>query len=98
MGVGTKKEQGQKEEKGKGWQRRTLPPSHPGSTIRAHELNDRVRDGTGWTLTALATNTRAFVFFWTSLFPHQASVLTRFVLVAFYIPLFATRQRPCLPA
>ena len=42
-----------------GWQRLTLPPSHPGSTISARELNDRVRDGTGWTLTALATNTRA---------------------------------------
>jgi hypothetical protein len=40
-----------------GWQRRTLPPSYPGSTIRAGELNCRVRDGTGWTLTALATNT-----------------------------------------
>jgi hypothetical protein len=43
---------------GKGrWQRRTLPRSHPRSTIRARELNCRVRDGAGWTLTALATNT-----------------------------------------
>ena len=39
------------------WQRLTLPPSYPGSTISAGELNCRVRDGTGWTLTALATNT-----------------------------------------
>jgi hypothetical protein len=42
------------------WQRLTLPPSLPGSTISADELNFRVRDGTGWTLTALATNTRHF--------------------------------------
>ena len=41
----------------RGWQRRTLPPRLQGSTIRAHELNDRVRDGAGWTLMALATNT-----------------------------------------
>ena len=27
--------------------RRTLPPSGPGSTIRAARLNDRVRDGNG---------------------------------------------------
>lgn len=40
-----------------GWQRRTLPHGDPCSTIRAGELNDRVRDGAGWTLTALATNT-----------------------------------------
>ena len=39
-----------------GWQRRTLPPRYHGSTIRACELNDRVRNGTGCTLTALATN------------------------------------------
>ena len=39
-----------------GWQRRTLPPRYHGSTIRARELNDRVRNGTGCTLTALATN------------------------------------------
>ena len=38
------------------WQRRTLPHSYPCSTICAGELNFRVRDGTGWTLTALATN------------------------------------------
>ena|SRR5690606_18362104 len=43
---------------GKGWQRRTLPRGRPRSTIRARELNCRVRDGTGWTLTALATNAR----------------------------------------
>ena len=39
-----------------GWQRRTLPPRYQGSTIRARELNCRVRYGTGCTLTALATN------------------------------------------
>jgi hypothetical protein len=44
-------------EKG-GWQRRTLPPRYQGSTIRAGELNDRVREETGWTLAAPATNTR----------------------------------------
>ncbi len=38
------------------WQRRTLPRGRPRSTIRAGELNCRVRDGAGWTLTALATN------------------------------------------
>jgi hypothetical protein len=54
-----KKERG--EEEG-GWQRRTLPPRHQGSTIRARELNCRVRYGAGWTLTALATNTRLLVF------------------------------------
>ena len=43
------------------WQRLTLPPSHPGSTISAGELNCRVRDGTGWTLTALATNTHTLL-------------------------------------
>lgn len=37
-------------------QRRTLPHSRPCSTIRACELNDQVRDGTGWTLTALTTH------------------------------------------
>lgn len=47
-----KKEQGSEG----GWQRRTLPPRYHGSTIRARELNDRVRNGTGCTLTALATN------------------------------------------
>jgi hypothetical protein len=48
-----------KKEKGKNrsrWQRRTLPRGRPRSTIRAGELNCRVRDGAGWTLTALATN------------------------------------------
>lgn len=39
------------------WQRLTLPRSHPRSTISARELNCRVRDGAGWTLTADATNT-----------------------------------------
>jgi hypothetical protein len=45
-----------KGEKG-GWQRLTLPRRFQRSTLSAHELNDRVRDGTGCTLTALATNT-----------------------------------------
>ena len=40
-----------------GWQRPTLPRRYQRSTIGARELNCRVRDGTGWTLTALATNT-----------------------------------------
>ena len=38
------------------WQRRTLPPGYPSSTIRAAELNDRVRDGNGCVLCAMATN------------------------------------------
>ena len=41
-----------------GWQRLTLPPSPPGSTISAGELNCRVRDGSGCTLTAHATNSQ----------------------------------------
>jgi hypothetical protein len=48
----------QRREAWQGWQRRTLPPRYHGSTIRAGELNDRVRDETGWTLAAPATNTR----------------------------------------
>jgi hypothetical protein len=40
----------------KGWQRPTLPHRCQCSTIGARELNCRVRDGAGWTLTALATN------------------------------------------
>ena len=60
------------------WQRRTLPRSHPRSTIRARELNCRVRDGTGWTLTALATNTPRSPFpsdesGLASLSPHRAN-------------------------
>ncbi len=50
-----KEEEGERRSEG-GWQRRTLPPRYHGSTIRARELNDRVRNGTGCTLTALATN------------------------------------------
>ena len=38
------------------WRRRTLPPGHPGSTIRAAELNDRVRDGNGCILCAKTTS------------------------------------------
>ena len=54
--------EGRREEKEErvGWQRRTLPHRVQCSTIRAHGLNDRVRDGTGWTPTALATNTTHF--------------------------------------
>ena len=37
-------------------QRRTLPPGYPGSTIRAVELNGRVRDGNGCSLYAIATD------------------------------------------
>ena len=52
-GSGTRQNKRQK----KGcWQRRTLPPRYQGSTIRARELNFRVRYGSGCTLTALATN------------------------------------------
>ena len=36
-------------------QRPTLPPSFPGSTIGAKELNFRVRDGNGCFLFAIAT-------------------------------------------
>ena len=36
--------------------RRTLPPGDPGSTIRAVELNGRVRDGNGCSLYAIATD------------------------------------------
>ena len=39
-----------------GWQRSTLPHSLPCSTIDAGGLNFRVRDGIGWTPSALATN------------------------------------------
>ena len=49
------------------WQRRTLPRGRPRSTIRAGELNCRVRDGAGWTLTALATNNCRSPLFLTSL-------------------------------
>ncbi len=35
--------------------RPTLPPSLPGSTIGAEELNFRVRNGIGWNLFAIAT-------------------------------------------
>ncbi len=38
------------------WRRRTLPPGPPGSTIRAAELNDRVRDGNGCILCAKTTS------------------------------------------
>ena len=36
--------------------RRTLPPGGPGSTIRAVELNGRVRDGNGCSLYAIVTD------------------------------------------
>jgi hypothetical protein len=39
-----------------GWQRRTLPPGGPGSTIRAVGLNFRVRDGIGCIPHAIATS------------------------------------------
>ena len=39
-----------------GWQRRTLPPGCPSSTIRAAGLNFRVRDGIGCDPCALATS------------------------------------------
>ena len=41
----------------KRWQRHTLPHRLQCSTICAHRLNFRVRDGTGWTPVALITNT-----------------------------------------
>ena len=50
----------EKREKRSGWQRPTLPGSYPPSTIGAGELNERVRDGTVWTLTAKATNQSCF--------------------------------------
>ena len=40
----------------KGRRRRTLPPGHPGSTIRAARLNDRVRDGNGCDPRAIVTD------------------------------------------
>ena len=40
-----------------GWQRPTLPHRYQCSTIGARGLNDRVRDGSGCTPSALATNT-----------------------------------------
>ena len=107
-----KKERGE-EEKEEGWQRLTLPPSHPGSTISARELNDRVRDGTGWTLTALATNTHLCCL---RLLRARLALLSqreephRLLLPQCRLPLSAlltrfrslllavTRQRPCLPA
>ena len=36
--------------------RRTLPPGYPSSTIRAVELNGRVRDGNGCSLYAIVTS------------------------------------------
>src|SRR5215207_1926613 len=48
---------GARKAKNGGWQRPTLPRSYPRSTIGARTLNCRVRDGAGWTRTALATNT-----------------------------------------
>ena len=39
--------------------RPTLPPSHPGSTIGAEELNFRVRKGNGCILLAIATENRS---------------------------------------
>ena len=38
------------------WRRPTLPGGLPPSTIGAGELNYRVRDGAGCTLTAIVTN------------------------------------------
>src|SRR5690554_6950367 len=56
-----------------GWQRRTLPHRHQCSTIRAHGLNYRVRDGAGWTPMALATNLHALQHHSP---PHTLSVFT----------------------
>ena len=42
--------------------RPTLPPSFPGSTIGAEELNFRVRDGNGCYLFAIAAENLIFVF------------------------------------
>src|SRR5688572_24627610 len=50
----------QEDKKREGWQRPTLPGSYPPSTIGAGELNERVRDGTVWTLAAKATNQSCF--------------------------------------
>ena len=41
---------------GGGWRRPTLPGDCSPSTIGAGGLNDRVREGTGWTPTAIGTN------------------------------------------
>jgi hypothetical protein len=56
--TGIENERGGKNEweKGTCWQRHTLPHRRQCSTICACGLNCRVRDGTGWTPTALATN------------------------------------------
>ena len=43
----------------RGWQRPTLPLRCQSSTIGAGGLNVRVRDGSGWTPAARATNTHA---------------------------------------
>jgi hypothetical protein len=40
--------------------RPTLPPSRPGSTIGAEELNCRVRNGNGCSLLAIATENRIY--------------------------------------
>jgi hypothetical protein len=55
----------------KRWQRRTLPRSCPRSTIRAGDLNCRVRDGSGCTLTALVTNTLCLTHTYCLLSPHS---------------------------
>ena len=39
-----------------GWRRSTLAEGYPSTTMDAGGLNDRVRDGTGCTPTALVTN------------------------------------------
>ena len=58
MGIIHKRGKRKKRKEGKrsSWQRRTLPHRVQCSTIRAHGLNCRVRDGAGWTPMALATN------------------------------------------
>ena len=56
VGWGRWDEEGREEKCTGGWQRPTLPHRYQCSTIGARELNCRVRDGAGWTLTALATN------------------------------------------
>jgi hypothetical protein len=42
--------------KSEGWHRPSLPGGYPPSTIGAGGLNDRVREGTGCTPTAVDTN------------------------------------------
>ena len=68
-------EDGRPGKKGRRWQRHTLPHRYQCSTICAHELNCRVRNGTGCTLTALATNSLTTFFRWLPAPSHPSTSL-----------------------